>query len=86
MAKEDLTYREKFIQMNKEARAVFAAALMLFAFFWLMIFLFYDDFETGMVLGLPLWFTLSCIGGYLLSVIAVVILIKFFFKNFSLHP
>jgi len=35
--------------------------------------------------GIPLWFWLSCIGGYLLSVIVVIVLVRFGCKNFDLQ-
>ena len=81
---QNLTYKDKFIQMNKEAKATLIASLIIFAYFWLTIYLFQDNLEFGMILGLPLWFTLSCLGGYLLSIIVVFILVKFFMANFDL--
>ena len=33
---------------------------------------------------MPLWFTISCIGGYILSVVGVIILVRFFMYNFDL--
>lgn len=84
-SKEGLTYKEKFVQMDKEARAVLVAALALFLYFWLTIFLFQDRLDLGVIAGLPLWFTLSCLGGYVLSVIVVFVLVRFFMKNFDLN-
>ena len=81
---QDLAYKDKFVQMNKEAKATLIASLIIFAYFWLTIFLFQDNLEFGVILGLPLWFTLSCIGGYLLSIIVVLVLVKFFMANFDL--
>lgn len=81
---QDLAYKDKFVQMNKEAKATLIASLIIFAYFWLTIFLFQDNLEFGVILGLPLWFTLSCIGGYLLSIIVVFVLVKFFMANFDL--
>lgn len=84
-SKEGLSYKEKFVQMDKEARAVLIAALALFLYFWLTIFLFQDRLDLGVIAGLPLWFTLSCLGGYVLSVIVVFVLVRFFMKNFDLN-
>lgn len=81
---QDLAYKDKFVQMNKEAKATLIASLIIFAYFWLTIFLIQDNLEFGVILGLPLWFTLSCIGGYLLSIIVVFVLVKFFMANFDL--
>lgn len=81
---QDLAYKDKFVQMNKEAKATLIASLIIFAYFWLTIFLFQDNLEFGVILGLPLWFTLSCFGGYLLSIIVVFVLVKFFMANFDL--
>lgn len=36
------------------------------------------------VLGLPMWFFLSCIVGYVLFSIATIFVVKKFFKNFDL--
>ena len=79
---QDLDYKEKFRQIDKEAKATFIVALIIFAYFWLSIFLFKD--QLILVLNMPLWFVLSCIGGYLLSVVLVIALVKFCMKNFSL--
>ncbi len=80
-----LSYKEKFVQMDKEALAVLIAAAALFLYFWISIFLFKDNLDLGVIAGLPLWFTLSCLGGYLLSVIVVFVLVRFFMKNFDLN-
>lgn len=80
--KKITSYKDKFIQMDKEAKATFVLAIVITLFFWLSIFLL-QNLTTTLFL-MPLWFVVSCIGGYLLSVIGVIILIKFFMKNFSL--
>lgn len=76
------SYKDKFIQMDKEAKATLVLAIVITLFFWLSIFLL-QNYTTTLFL-MPLWFVVSCIGGYLLSVIGVIILIKFFMKNFPL--
>ncbi|RVU54882.1 YhdT family protein [Anaerosphaera multitolerans] len=37
------------------------------------------------ILGLPLWFFLSSIVGYVLFVIAIIVVTRLFFKNFNLE-
>ncbi len=76
------SYKDKFVQMDKEAKATLVLAIVITLFFWLSIFLL-QNYTTTLFL-MPLWFVVSCIGGYILSVIGVIILIKFFMKNFSL--
>lgn len=78
-----LSKKEKFKQMDKEALATVMTAIVIFIYFWLSIFLFKNT--VIYVFYMPLWFVLSCIGGYLLSCILVIILVKFFMKNFSLE-
>ena len=78
-----LNKKEKFIQMDKEAAATLVASLIITVFFWLSIILFKDQSLT--VFYMPLWFVVSCIGGYLLSIVAVIILVRYFMKNFSLN-
>ncbi len=77
-----LTYQEKFIRTDKEARATFILSLVIFVFFFVSIFIFMD--ENIYILGMPLWFVLSCLGGYLISVVGVVLLVRFFMQDFSL--
>lgn len=78
-----LSRNEKFKQMDKEAIATFIASMVIFIYFWLTIFLFKNSIVY--VCYMPLWFVLSCIGGYILSCIIIIILVKFFMKNFSLE-
>ncbi len=83
MKKTHLSYAQKFEQVDKEAIYTLCAAVFVTAVFWLCIFIFKDDTQSFMF-NMPLWFVLSCIGGYLLSVVTVIVLVKFFFKNFAL--
>lgn len=76
------SYKERFVQMDKEALATVIASAAVTLYFWLSILQFRDSAVT--VLFLPLWFMLSCIGGYLLSIIAVFILVRRCMKNFPL--
>ena len=68
--------------MDREATATIVCAVLITAFFWLSIYLF-KDYKTTL-LGMPLWFSISCIGGYILSVLSVIILVKKFMFNFNL--
>ena len=72
----------KFAQIDKEARANFIAALFITVYFWLTIYLFKDSSLT--LLAMPLWFMLSCIGGYFLSIVVVWFLVRHVMRNFSL--
>lgn len=80
---EKLTYKEKFEIMDREARATLICAVAITAFFWLAIYLLKDS--GAMLLQMPAWFTVSCIGGYLLSIAGVVLVVKLWFKDFSLE-
>ncbi len=73
---------EKFTQIDKEARANLIAAIFITVYFWLTIYLFKDSSAT--LLSLPMWFMLSCIGGYLLSIGVVWFLVRKVMRNFRL--
>ena len=77
-----LSYREKFVVMDREALATFLCAVFITIVFWGAI-LFLGDSET-FLLNFPLWFVISCLGGYLLSILGVIVLLKYFFVNFEL--
>ena len=80
---EKMSYREKFIQMNKEAKATWTAAAVLIAFWWLA------GFGTSKIkytiFQMPGWFVLSCFGVWVLSIVLVMVLITWVFKDFSLE-
>lgn len=79
---EQWTYREKFIQINKEARATWILFLIM-ALWW---------FGTGIglrnvaitIFGIPLWVWLSTVGTVVVASAGCYILTRFVFKNFSL--
>lgn len=77
-----LSYKEAVKQSHKEALYTLVAAVLLCVFFWGVIFLTSDS--EVVFWGLPFWFWLSCFGGYILSVVVVWVLVKEFFRNFSL--
>lgn len=77
-----LSYKDAIRRSHREAAYTLAAALLLFLFFWCALFLTAD---SGVFLfGLPLWFWLSCVGGYLLSVVVVWFIVKKAFRHFEL--
>lgn len=75
-------YINAFKQFDAEARYTFIAAALVTVVFWLAIFLTHD--MSVNVFYLPLWFVLSCLGGYIFSVVVVVLLVKFFLKPLPL--
>ena len=84
MLKKSLSYKEAIKQSHREAVYTLIAAIVLLILFWLAVFCAENSSEAFW--GLPLWFCLSCVGGYLLSVLAVWILVKFLCRNFDLTP
>ena len=80
---EKMSYREKFIQMNKEAKATWITAAIIIAFWWITAFglagLDYTIFH------MPAWFVISCFGVWILSTIMVTALVTNVFKDFSLE-
>lgn len=77
-----LSYKEKFIQMDREAAATAICALIIMAAFWAALLPLKDSPET--LFEMPLWFSVSCLGGYVLSVVAVIALVKRYFRDFDL--
>ncbi|MCI2062032.1 MAG: YhdT family protein [Eubacteriaceae bacterium] len=82
-----LTEKERSRQIRKEA----AVSMILYAAFFLWwYFTGYglgggDPKDYTFIMGLPMWFFLSCIVGYVGFCIASVIIVKKVFKNFSLE-
>ncbi|MCL2011138.1 MAG: YhdT family protein [Synergistaceae bacterium] len=80
---EKMSYREKFVQMNKEAKATWIVMAILIVFWWIA------GFGTSRIdytiFNMPGWFVLSCFGVWILSIILVTVLTTKFFKNFSLE-
>ncbi len=83
----NLTEKEKHRQIKKEA--LISAGLYAAFFIW-WYFTGYGIAERGTpetytyVLGLPMWFFLSCIMGYVLFSIAAIVVVKKLFKDFDL--
>ena len=80
---QKLSYSQAVKRSHLEAVYTTIAAVLLFVFFWAAIAL-TQDCSVGFF-GLPLWFWLSCVGGYLLSVLVVWGLVKYFFRDFDLQ-
>lgn len=82
-----LTEKEKNQQIKKEA--LISAGLYIAFFVW-WYFTGYGIAEKGTpetytyIMGLPMWFFLSCIVGYVLFSIAAIFVVKKFFQDFDL--
>ena len=80
-----MTYKEKFIQMNKEARATWIAAAIIIVYWFLSGFGVYAIWGAEWtILGMPAWFVLSCFGSWILSMVLVALMVKNVFKDFDL--
>lgn len=77
-----LTDEEKHKQMLKEIKATFILIAIVAA--WHIGFAFALDGIDVLVCGMPLWFFVSTIGAFVVSVIGVIFLLKFVFVNFDL--
>ena len=83
---KNLSYKEKFIQMNKEARATWIIAAIIIIFWWIGGFGGYKLFgEDFFLFSMPAWFVISCFGSWILSVLLVLFLIKKVYKDFELE-
>ena len=83
---KNLTYKEKFIQMNKEAKASWIVAAVIIVFWWIGGFGVYNLFgEDFFVFSMPAWFVISCFGSWILSIALVFFLIKKIYKDFDLE-
>ena len=67
-----MSYKEKFVQMNKEAKATWIVAAVIIIFWWVAGFGVYSAFGAGFTMfGMPAWFVLSCFGSWILSIVLV---------------
>jgi uncharacterized membrane protein YhdT len=77
-----MTYKEKFIQMNKEAKATWIVGAVMFAF-WAI-----TGFGTAKmdytIFYMPGWFVVSSFGVWILSIALTWFLAAKVFKNFDL--
>lgn len=80
-----MTYKEKFIQMNREAKATWIAAAIIIVYWFLSGFGVYAIWGAEWtILGMPAWFVLSCFGSWILSMVLVALMVKKVFKDFDL--
>lgn len=74
--------QEKHQQILKEVKYTFLLILIVAA--WHIGFAFaLEDMEL-MIFGMPLWFFVSTIGAFVISVLGVIVLLKKVFQNFDL--
>ena len=76
------TEEEKHQQILKEVKATMILIVIVAA--WHIGFGFALDGINIMVLGMPLWFFVSTIGAFVISVVGVIVLLKTVFKDFEL--
>ncbi len=77
-----LTEEEKHKQIIKEVKATLILIAIVAA--WHIGFAFALDGIDILVLGMPLWFFVSTIGAFVISVVGVAVLLKAVFKDFDL--
>lgn len=74
----------KIKQINKEA--IITLLLYFFYFLWWYYFAFiYSEKNNKFILGFPAWFFYSCILGFFIINLVLVIVIKFLFKEIELE-
>ncbi len=78
-----MTTREKFQQINKEAKATLLV-LLLVILFWTISGIGVSRLNIT-IFHTPLWAITGCIGTWLFSIVAVWVLVKKVFKNFDLE-
>ena len=77
-----MTNEEKHMQILKEVKATFALIAIVAA--WHIGFAFLLEDIDMLVLGMPLWFLVSTIGAFVISVAGVAVLLWKVFKDFDL--
>ncbi|UOQ46730.1 YhdT family protein [Gracilibacillus caseinilyticus] len=77
---------KRFKMANREA--IIGICLVLFNFIWWFTFAYglgsKEPDQYTFILGFPAWFFYSCIVGVILMIVLVSIVVRFFFKDFSL--
>jgi len=81
---QKMSYKEKFIQMNKEAKATWIVAAIIIVYWFVSGFGVYAIAPEATIFYMPAWFVLSCFGSWILSIALVVYLAKKVFKDFDL--
>ena len=79
---EYMTNEQKHKQILKEVKATFILIAIVAA--WHIGFAFLLEDIDLLICGMPLWFFVSTIGAFVLSVVGVMLLLKFVFVNFDL--
>ena len=77
-----MTHEEKHMQILKEVKATFVLIAIVAA--WHIGFAFLLEDIDMLVLGMPLWFFVSTIGAFVISVAGVAVLLWKVFKDFDL--
>lgn len=77
-----LTDQQKHEQILKEVKATLLLFIVVAA--WHIGFGFLLNGIDVLILGMPLWFFVSTIGEFVISVVGVIILLKFVFVDFDL--
>ena len=77
-----MTNEEKHMQILKEVKATFVLIAIVAA--WHIGFAFLLEDIDMLVLGMPLWFFVSTIGAFVISVAGVAVLLWKVFKDFDL--
>lgn len=77
-----LTDQQKHEQILKEVKATLLLFIVVAA--WHIGFGFLLNGIDILILGMPLWFFVSTIGAFVISVVGVIILLKFVFVDFDL--
>lgn len=79
---EHMTNEQKHKQILKEVKATFILIAIVAA--WHIGFAFLLEDIDMLMLGMPLWFFVSTIGAFVVSVVGVVFLLAKIFKDFDL--
>lgn len=79
---KQMTNEQKHKQILKEVKATFILIIIVAA--WHIGFGFLLEDIDMLVLGMPLWFFVSTIGAFVVSVVGVIILLAKVFKDFDL--
>ncbi len=80
-----MTYKEKFVQMNKEAKASWIVTAIIIAFWWLGGYGVYQVWGADWkIFSMPAWFLIGTCGTWILAMVLVTVLVKKIFRNFDL--
>ena len=82
---QHMSEKEKFIQMNKEAKACWIVGFIIMIFWFVTGFGFYAIFGSEWtIFHMPAWMVISCVGSWILSILGVLYLVKYVYKDFDL--